>query len=277
VYIPGSSLAPDQRRVFQGYSNIYQTSMDVNSEYHSAQMSLEKRFNQNGIIHGLTLLANYTFSKSLDTAPVNGTVIGSGVSTLPYWNYSGRRNMDRGLSDFNHTQRMVISYAWPLPALSGMNSLVRGVLGSWELTGLVSAQTGFPFTVMAGQDQSQTAIGQDRAVVLGAPYGTGACGSKAPCVDFLNRNSFALPPVGTFGNVGKDALVGPGSFTWDMGIFKNFPIRERYRLQFRAEFFNAFNHANFANPSSSVNAGAFGSITSAADPRIGQMALKFVF
>ena len=118
---------------------------------------------------------------------------------------------------------------------------------------------------------------EDRAVVLGAPYGPGACGSKAPCVDFLNRNSFALPPIGTFGNVGKDALVGPGSFTWDMGIFKNFPFRDRYRVQFRAEFFNSFNHANFGNPSNSVNAGAFGSITSAADPRIGQLALKFLF
>lgn len=277
VYTPGSTLSPDQRRVFQGYSNIYQTSMDVNSAYNSAQLSVEKRFSQSGFMHGLTLLANYTFSKSMDTAPVNGTVIGSGVSTIPYWGFTGRRNMDRGLSDFNHTQRMVVSYDWPLPAFSGMHPLVRGVLGSWELTGLISAQTGFPFTVMAGQDQSQTAIGQDRAVVLGAPYGTGACGSKAPCVDYLNRSSFALPAIGTFGNVGKDALVGPGSFTWDMGIFKNFPFRDRYRVQFRAEFFNSLNHANFANPSSAVNAGAFGSITSAADPRIGQLAVKFLF
>ena len=277
VYVPGSTLSPDQRRLFQGYSNIYQTSMDVNSTYNSAQVSLEKRFSQSSFMHGLTLLANYTFSKSIDTAPVNGTVIGTGVSTIPYWNFSGRRNMDRGLSDFNHSQRMVISYDWPLPAFSGLNPLARGFVGSWELTGLVTAQTGYPFTVMAGQDQSQTAIGQDRGVVVGSPYGTGACGSKAPCVDYLNRNSFALPAIGTFGNVGKDALVGPGSVTWDMGIFKNFPFRDRYRIQFRAEFFNVLNHANFGNPSNAVNAGAFGSITSAADPRIGQLALKFLF
>ncbi len=277
VYIPGSTLSTDQRRIFQGYSNIYQTSMDVNSQYNSAQISLEKRFNQKGPMHGLTLLANYTYSKSMDTAPIGGTVIGTGVSTLPYWNYPGRRNFDRGLSDFNHTQVLVISYDWPLPRLSGMNALARGVLGSWELTGVVSAQTGFPFTVLAGQDQSQTAIGQDRAVVVGTPYGTGACGSKAPCVDFLNRSSFVLPAIGTFGNVGKDALVGPGAFTWDMGIFKNFPFRDRYRIQFRAEFFNSFNRANFANPSSSVNGGAFGTITSATDPRIGQLAMKILF
>jgi hypothetical protein len=250
--------------------------MDANSSYHAVQFSLQKRFNQNGPLHGLTLLANYTYSKSMDTAPVGGNVIGAGVSTIPFWQ-SGRHQMDTGLSDFNHTQRMVVSYDLPLPELAHANRLVRGMLGSWELTGLVSAQTGFPFTVLAGQDQSQTAIGQDRGVVLGDPYGAGACGNKAPCVDFLNRKSFALPAIGAFGNVGKDSLVGPGSFTWDMGIFKNFPFRDRYRVQFRAEFFNILNHANFNNPSASVTAGAFGSITSAADPRIGQLAMKILF
>jgi hypothetical protein len=276
VYTPGSALSPDQRRVFAGYSTIFQTSMDTNSEYNAAQFSLQKRFNQSGFLNGVTLLANYTFSKSIDTAPVGGNVIGSGVSTIPFW-MSGRRNMDRGISDFNHAQRMVVSYDWPLPKLAHLNRFVQGFLGSWELTGLLSAQTGFPFTVLAGQDQSQTAIGQDRAVVLDAPYGPGACGSKAPCVDFLIRKSFALPAPGTFGNVGKDALVGPGLMTWDMGFFKNFPFGERYKIQVRAEFFNAFNRANFSNPSNSVTAGAFGSITSAGDPRIGQLALKVVF
>ena len=276
VYIPGSTLSPDQRRAFAGYSSIFQTSMDVNSGYHSAQLSMEKRFSQSGLLHGLTLLANYTFSKSIDTAPVGGNVIGAGVSTIPFWS-SGRRAMDRGLSDFNHTQRMVLSYDWPLPALSKLNPVVRGIAGNWELTGLLSAQTGFPFTVLAGQDQSQTAIGQDRAVATGQPYGPGACGNKAPCVDFLNRAAFSLPAIGAFGNVGKDALVGPALVTWDMGLFKNFPFREHYRVQFRAEFFNALNRANFNNPSSTVTAGAFGTITGAADPRIGQLALKVAF
>jgi len=276
VYIPGSSLSPDQRRVFAGYSNIFQTSMDVNSEYNSAQLGLEKRFHRTGAFNGITLLANYTYSKSMDTAPVGGSVIGAGVSTIPFWS-TGRRNLDRGLSDFNHTHRAVISYDWPLPALAHFNRIGRGVLGGWELTGLLSAQSGFPFTVLAGQDQSQTAIGQDRAVVTGDPYGPGACANRAPCVDYLNRKSFVLPAIGTFGNVGKDSVIGPGLVTWDMGIFKNFPFREHGKVQLRAEFFNALNRANFSNPSSSVSAGAFGSISSANDPRIGQLAMKIVF
>ena len=276
VYIPGSPLSPDQRRVFPGYSSIFQTSVDVNSSYQSGQVSMEKRISQNGLFHGVTLLANYTFSKSIDTAPVGGAVIGAGVSTIPFWS-AGRRNMDRGLSDFNHAHRVVVSYVWPLPKLSSLNRFAQGILGAWELTGLMSAQTGFPFTALAGQDQSQTALGQDRAVVTGDPYGPGACGNKARCVDFLNRKSFALPAIGTFGNVGKDALTGPGSLTWDVGIFKNFPFHETYKVQVRAEFFNVLNRANFNNPSNAVTAGAFGSITSAADPRIGQLALKIVF
>lgn len=276
VYTRGSSLSPDQRRVFPGYSSIFQTSMDVNSGYHSAQVSMEKRFSQNGLLHGVTLLANYTFSKSIDTAPVGGSVIGAGVSTIPFWT-PGRRNMDRGLSDFNHAHRMVVSYVWPLPKLSGINRFAQRVIGGWEMTGLLSAQTGFPFTVIAGQDQSQTAIGQDRAVVTGDPYGPGACGSRAPCVDFLNRKSFSLPASGTFGNVGKDSVAGPRLMTWDTGLFKNFPFRENCKVQVRAEFFNVFNRANFNNPSNSVSAGAFGSISGAADPRIGQLALKIVF
>lgn len=276
VYIPGSSLSPDQRRVFPGYSSIFQTSMDTNSNYNSAQFSLEKRVSRSGLLHGITLLANYTYSKSIDNAPAGGAVIGGGVSTLPYWT-PGRQSLDRGLSDFNHTHRVVVSYAWPLPALSHYNGLVRGVVGAWEVTGLLSAQSGFPFTVIAGQDRSQTAIGQDRGVVVGEPYGPGACGSKAPCVDYLKGSSFVLPATGSFGNVGKNALVGPGSMTWDMGFMKNFPFGENRRVQLRGEFFNVFNRANFNNPSNSLSAGAFGTISSAGDPRIGQLALKVIF
>lgn len=276
VYIPGSTLSPDKRRLFAGYSTIFQTSMDVNSGYHSAQMSLEKRVSQSGFLHGVTVLANYTFSKAIDTAPVGGAVIGGGVSTIPYWGV-GRREMDRGVSDSDHTHRMVASYVWPLPSLSGFNQLARVFFGSWSLTGVLTAQTGFPFTVIAGQDRSMTAIGQDRAVVAGRPYGAGACGKRAPCVDFLNRESFALPAIGEFGNVGKNALTGPSSVTWDMGFSKDFPFKERYKVQVRAEFFNLLNHTRFNNPNSNASASAFGSITSAADPRIGQLALKVTF
>jgi hypothetical protein len=89
--------------------------------------------------------------------------------------------------------------------------------------------------------------------------------------------AFQLPASGTYGNAGRDIIEGPGLLSFDSSLFKNFRVRERADVQFRAEFFNILNHANFNNPSASVTAGAFGSITSAADPRIGQLAIKVLF
>ena len=185
--------------------------------------------------------------------------------------------MDRGVSEFNHTHNMVLSYDWPLPGFSKTNRFANAIFGNWELTGILTAQSGFPFTVTAGVDRSQTGLGQDRGVIVGPANGSGACGTRAPCVDFLNRNSFALPAIGTFGDIGKNSITGPNLIGWDMGMFKNFPFRERYKVQFRAEFFNIFNRANFLNPTANLSSGSFGTITSANDPRIGQLALKVFF
>src|SRR5262249_48196340 len=164
-----------------------------------------------------------------------------------------------------------------LPRLSQRNEFVRGVLGDWQWSGVVTVESGDRFTVVAGKDQSQTGLGQDRGVQTGPPRGTGACNNRAPCVDWLDPTSFALPAAGTFGSIRKGSLIGPGSFTWDMGVFKNFAITEHAKLQFRAEFFNIFNHANFNTPNANISAAAFGSINGAGDPRIGQLALKIIF
>lgn len=276
VYIPGSSLGPDDRRLFPGYTDIWIDGQVVNLNYNALQLSLEKR-----LTHNLTILANYTYSKSLDTMPYGGGVTGvpngSYVSPMP-WYMPGFHQNDYGPSEFDHTHNFVVSYVWALPTLEGKNGFVHRVLGDWEVTGIVSAYTGDPFTVLAGSDQSQTALGSDRLVDLGGNhYLSGACSAAAPCVNWLNPNSFALPPVGSFGNIGKNSLRGPSYFDWDFGLFKNIPMGERVNLQFRAEFFNVLNHANFQDPSNSYTGGGFGQIFGASDPRIGQLALKVVF
>ncbi|MGH9626575.1 MAG: carboxypeptidase regulatory-like domain-containing protein, partial [Bryobacteraceae bacterium] len=142
-----------------------------------------------------------------------------------------------------------------------------------------TAQSGGPFTVTAGKDQSHTGLGQDCGVeVAGVTrFTSGPCANRAPCVNYFNPAAFALPAVGTFGTVGKDSIYGPSSFTWDMGLFKNIPFTERFQLQFRAEFFNVFNNVNFNNPNSNKSSSQFGTINGAGSPRIGQLALKFVF
>ena len=132
-------------------------------------------------------------------------------------------------------------------------------------------------TLTAGTDRSQTNLA-DRAVYLGGEaYGPGACQNLAPCVDYLNRQAFAQPAIGGFGNVGKGLLRGPNLMNVDAGIFKSFPLHERLQLQLRAEFFNFFNRVNLSNPSVAVNGTTFGTIRGSGTPRIGQLALKLVF
>jgi len=266
---------PTKLHLYPEYSDIAMASQDVNSSYNSLQLSVQKRFSR-----GLTLLANYTWSKSIDDLP-NGqditTVVVGGNSPIP-WYLPGRHQFDRGVSEFDHTHRFVGSFSWALPALTGSPAAVRFVAGGWQLSGLFSAQSGGPITITAGKDQSGTALGTDRGVLTGNGYGSGACGSAKPCVDWLNPNSFAVPAAGTYGSLSKGALRGPNLLTYDGGLLKDFRVHgEHMKFQFRAEFFNLFNRVNFNNPSTSISGAGFGRITGAGDPRIGQLALKFLF
>ncbi|MGH9402054.1 MAG: carboxypeptidase regulatory-like domain-containing protein [Terriglobia bacterium] len=278
-YIPGSKLGTDQRRLFLGYTGIAMDGQDTNSNFHALEVTLKKQ-----MMKRLSLTAAYTYSKAIDDVPNGGNnndINSDSSSALP-WYAPGRHQFDYGPSGFDNTHRLVVSYVWMLPALSGANGFARGVLGGWEFNGIVTGQSGGPFTITAGKDQSNTGLGQDRAVEVAGvqPFASNqfaSCAKNPPCVNYLNPAAFAQPAVGTFGMLGKDSFYGPDLFTWDMGLFKNFALTERLNLQFRAEFFNVFNRANFNNPASSETSGTFGDITGAGDPRIGQLALKLVF
>ena len=274
-YIEGSNLGTDQRRLYQGYTNIYQASQAGNSWYHSAQFTLQKRLS-----HGFTVTTNYTFSKSLDNLPMGtdaATFGTAGFYTLPV-NMLNFQQYDRGRSDFDRRHVFVSSYVWQLPTLAGRNVLLRGVAGAWEISGVIGAQSGGPLTIYAGRDQSLTGAGKDRAQIISQQTSmNGPCANTSPCINFLNPSAFTLPVAGQFGNAGKGAFTGPGFFNWDTGVFKNFPVKERYKIQFRAEFFNVLNHTRFQNPVSTVTGAGFGHILSANEPRIIQLALKVSF
>lgn len=262
------------------FGSVTQNAQDVNSSYHSLQLSAERR-----MAGGLTILGNYTYSKSIDTLPNGGGVadIGADTPSARPWDDPLRHQFDRGPSEFDHTHRFVGSYVWQLPALSNSNGFVRGALGGWQFSGLVSAQTGRPLTIVSGKNNSGTGIGQDRAALIGSPYGPGACvGILKPCRNWLSPASFKVNAAGTFGDVGKGAFRFPGFYSWDMGLSKNFSFSEHLKLQFRAEFFNVFNRVNFdetaiGNFQNVSSTGNFGAIQQASDPRIGQLALKLIF
>jgi len=280
VYIPGSTLSTDQRRIFQGFQYVSLASGQGNSHYHSLQLGLEKRFSQ-----GLTILANYTYSKSHDDMPFAAGAGGPADSnSLVYpWYFPNDTAQDRGPSDFDVRHRLGVTYVWRLGTMAKMSAVPRALLGGWLFSGSIGVQSGTPLTMLAGKDQSLTNLTRDRAQYIGGNvYGPGACGNTAPCVDYINPSAFVLPALGQFGNTGKASLRFPGQATWDMGLFKDIPLRERWKLQFRAEFFNVFNRVNFQQPNQSnqvdtVSSAGFGSIRAANDPRIGQLALKVIF
>src|SRR5262249_8405555 len=162
----------------------------------SLQLSLERRF-----ARGLTVRANYTWSKSTDTMPYNWGAQGPMDSqSFVYPVYFPNADMlDRGPSDFDIRHRFVGTFVWQLPQLAHANPLLRYVVGGWQASGLITIQSGPPLTILAGKDQSQTGLTRDRAVISGDPYGSGACGNVAPCVNYLNTASFSLPALGDFG------------------------------------------------------------------------------
>lgn len=281
-----SALAPGNPNPPPVYGSVSQDAQDINSSYHSLQLTAERRVSRK-----LTIMGSYTWSKSIDDLPPGGGVadIGADTSSARPWDDPLRHAFDRGPSEFDHTHRFTGSYVWALPLLKGENALLRNVFGNWQFSGLVSAQTGRPFVVLSGASgasSSGTGIGQDRANLIGDPYGAGACakaGITGPCRDWLNPASFAPNAAGTFGNIGKGSIRFPGFYSWDMGLSKSFQFTERTALLFRAEFFNIFNRVNFDESAATGNfarlssAGNFGALQSVNDPRIGQLALKLTF
>jgi hypothetical protein len=265
-YIPGASTTgnTDSRRLFApDIGNLTLITEDRRSYYHSLQTSLIRRFSK-----GVTVMANYTWSKALGNYNSEvASIIIPNADSLAY-----------GPLDIDHRHRFVLSYVWDLPRLTTNSAFVRHVVNGWQFTGMGQYQSGGPFTVVSGRDNSLDGIGGDRANLTGVAYAAPAGSDKRV---WFNGDAFAVNDIGTFGHVGAGAFYGPHIFSWDMGIFKNFRPTERLGLQFRSEYFNVFNQVNFNNPNANVSGGGFGTITStqsyAGDPRIIQFALKLSF
>jgi hypothetical protein len=262
------------------YGPVQVQVFDTNARYNSMQIALEHRG------HSMTVTGSYTLSRSTDdVAPGQGVDgRGSGASARP-WDDPLRHAFDEGPSEFDHTHRFVGSYVISLPGVSNKNAFIGAVLNGWQWSGIVTAMTGRPMTLLSGQNNSGTQIGQDRPDMTGSPYGQGACANVTkPCKSWLNPASFTTNAKGTFGNVAKGSLRMPGFFNWDMSLHKDFHFTERWRMEFRAEYFNVFNHTNFDDELAQgmnfvklSSPGSFGALTQSKDPRIGQLALKLYF
>lgn len=262
IYIPGGSTEANtqSRRIYQDFSSIGEYSSDNNSHYDGLELSVEKRLS-----HGLHLLANYTWSKMMDDYG---------------WTDPFYRGFDYGISDDNVPQVFKLSASWNLPR-TDFQGVAGQVVNGWELTGLTSWHSGFPFSIYSGMDNSFTDVGRDRADFIGTSLSQAALDPTRPHGELIGQyfdtSLFVPNAVGTFGNTAKNIFQAPGFFNMDVALLKNFEIRERAKIQFRAEFFNALNSVNFSAPGSTVGTSSFGKISSASDPRILQFALKFAF
>jgi hypothetical protein len=270
---PGCSV--NARRPFQGFGSITGGFIESagNSNYHGMTVRIERRF-----ASGLSFLSSYSWSKSID----DGSGISTGSDSSGVAQDARNLRAERAVSDFDVTHRWVLSYVYDLPFGKGRriapSSKVADLLVSgWQMTGIMTMQTGRPFTVFVGRDQSATGGNADRPNLVGDPK----VSNQGPD-QWFNPAAFAAPAAGAFGNVGRNFLRGDGLHNFDLGVSRFFRVTERQSFQFRAEVFNLTNHPNFFFPTASLASTAFGTITQAANNGLGaqrqiQFALKYIF
>ena len=255
------------RRLWPFYTSVTRQLPVGKLSYNAMTFKVEKRFSK-----GLTFLSAYTWSKTIDN--VDETLSNSGVGALKPWD----RNLNRGRSTTDLRHNYVVSASYELPfgkgkAFMNTNRVADLALGGWQLAGIVSLQTGLPFTVNSGGGITN-AGGADRPNRLG----DGNLPKSQQSIDrWFDLGAFTTQAQFTYGNSGRNILDGPGNRNLDLSLAKSFAFTEKVRLQFRAEAFNATNTANFGFPGANINAAGVGTITSADEPRRVQFALKLIF
>lgn len=260
---PPAAGAVQNRRLYPRFGSITMTSPVGISSYQSLQLTAEKRFSK-----GLQFLAGYTWSKSLDNSSNWGGF--SSESFLPQ--NPLRLDLENARSAHDLRQRFTLSYIYKLPFQFSQRWL-QYTLGGWENSGIVTLQTGFPFSVLVGGDIPN--IG-----AAGTNTRANVVGDWRPAnqtIDtWFNATAFAQPAAFTFGNTGRNILDGPGTRAFDMTLNKSFRVTEVQSFQLRIEFFNTFNHPNYGLPNATVGSPAIGTIRSA-DNREMQIGLKYIF
>jgi hypothetical protein len=278
-YIPGSTASLNNRRplylqnptVGQSYAAIIMADEGANSNYSGLLLSLQHRFS-----HGVTLLTNYTWSHCISEGDM-GSSLDASYYENPYNRAADRGNCQFDVRHNTNTSLIVVS-----PVKS--SGFVGRVLKDWEIAPIVTMHGGLPLNVTDGTDISQTGVGADRPNLI-LPS-TSPSGSNP--LNFINRAAFQAQGTGTFGNLGRDVVSGPGTVNVDFSLSRTFRFHERWQFEARAEAFNVINHPNFvgSNPTfyptqvattTALSSSTFGQVQSANDPRIFQFALKLHF
>lgn len=287
--VPGTTGTVASRSPFPEINTNQVRVGNVNSNYEAGTLKLTRRLSA-----GLTALIGYTYSKSLDNGSSTGGTEANLSLTKPQAGYCiSKACGEYGPSNFDSRHRFVASVLYELPFGKGKQFLSKGIasniVGGWQLNSIVTISSGFPLEIGDGLNQSNTNVSNDR------PNATGVSAqlNHPTTGEWFNLAAVQLQPFGTFGNLARNSITGPGVFDWDFSTFKNFYITEQRYLQFRFECFNCANHPNFGDPgilmsANTINSagfavpgtGTFGEITSTRpgiDMRELQFSLKLIF
>lgn len=242
-----------------GFASLWTWTTPINSIYNSLQTSVRHTTKR------MTLFASYSYSKSMDNTSLGG------IGPYPF-----RPNESRGLSSFDLTHNFVVSYQYLLPFDHLFAGRRAHLTSGWRLVGISRFATGLPVTMAESDDRSLLGgegYTQDTPDFLGGKLHFTNPRTGMP---YFNTSLFTQEQLGDHGTANRSFFHGPGFNNWDLSLQKDVRLTESKTLQIRGEFFNAFNHAQFGSPSGNIN-GNFGVVGSARDPRIGQVALKFLF
>jgi hypothetical protein len=239
---------PNLRRPFPAGGSLSELKTIATSKYHGLTAKVEKRFDG-----GFSMLGSYAWQKSIDLNSQFG-------GTSPQNNADIKANL--GLSDFDQRHVSNISYIWQLPFAKNLTRVPRIFLDGWQVSGITTLETGRPFNISVPFDNANVGARGNfqRANLVGNPFPSGFNRQTGPGGVWFDTAAFAVPTRYTYGNLGRNALRGPSFTNWDFGLYKNFNVREDFRIQFRSEFFNLFNNTNFGNPNGNITTANFGKV-----------------
>jgi hypothetical protein len=247
-------------------AQIYSVESIMNTSYNALQFTVEKRLAQHVSFKGF-----YTFSKDLEGAELDNNTVNGGAED--YHNLG----LERGRSDNDRRQAMVTSVIWNMDYFGHANPFLRAVINDWQASGIVTLQSGLPMNITVGSDVNLDGNNNDRVELVGDPFLDPHRSRSAVSNEWFNTAAFAKQATGTDGNLGRNVLDAPGVKNVDMGLFRNFRIKERITLQARGEFTNAFNFVNLSAPTLTLTSSQFGKIVSAGPMRNVQLGLRLTF
>jgi hypothetical protein len=287
----------DMFRPYQGYDSIYGIIGGANSNYNALQVSGRRNAG------GLQLTLAYTYSHSIDNS--SDRYDSAFVDSYDLASY-------RASSSYDQRHIFTVSYIYDLPVFRHAPGLKGSLLGGWQISGITTAQSGEPTSIINGGFYDNAGVGNSvgsgsYADLVGDPHGPKPTFDQVPGIVYgpllYNPGAYTQPTGLTFGNSGRNSLAGPGRLNFDMGVFKRFRVTESKSLEFRAEAFNVFNHpqwtgvnnssCGYVTDSGSGNSGSNDCVNGNADngeaptnflhpsgvhmPRIGEFGLKFIF